>query len=192
MGIFNEFFKKEKPVFTGSRFGFGSGGGGGAAAVPPMFTVTGGNATSEGGGYKYFYFTSSGSLVVAKSPSSPTSTLPIDFMLIGEGGQGQSTGGGGGGAGAFIQKMDHDLPGIPTGGTTYPVTIGNTAAPVDSRATGASSSFRGLTAPGGGGAGPSSGSAGPGGGGGSRENGTGGPPGVDPYTSIDGSGNTPT
>ena len=28
MGIFNEFNKKEKPVFTGSRFGFGSGGGG--------------------------------------------------------------------------------------------------------------------------------------------------------------------
>ena len=29
MGIFNEFFKKEKPVFTGLKFGFGSGGGGG-------------------------------------------------------------------------------------------------------------------------------------------------------------------
>lgn len=28
MGIFNEFNKKEKPVFTGSRFGFGSGAGG--------------------------------------------------------------------------------------------------------------------------------------------------------------------
>ena len=28
MGIFNEFTKKEKPVFTGLRFGFGSGGGG--------------------------------------------------------------------------------------------------------------------------------------------------------------------
>ena len=26
MGIFNEFNKKEKPVFTGSRFGFGAGG----------------------------------------------------------------------------------------------------------------------------------------------------------------------
>ena len=30
MGIFNEFFKKEKPVFTGLKFGFGSGGGGGS------------------------------------------------------------------------------------------------------------------------------------------------------------------
>ena len=37
MGIFNEFNKKEKPVFTGLRFGFGSraAGGGGAAAVSP-------------------------------------------------------------------------------------------------------------------------------------------------------------
>ena len=34
MGIFNEFFKKEKPVFTGLKFGFGSGGGGGGAAGP--------------------------------------------------------------------------------------------------------------------------------------------------------------
>ena len=25
MGIFNDFNKKEKPVFTGSKFGFGSG-----------------------------------------------------------------------------------------------------------------------------------------------------------------------
>ena len=29
MGIFNEFNKKEKPVFTGLKFGFGSGGSGG-------------------------------------------------------------------------------------------------------------------------------------------------------------------
>lgn len=31
MGIFNEFTKKEKPVFTGLRFGFGSGAAGGAS-----------------------------------------------------------------------------------------------------------------------------------------------------------------
>ena len=38
MGIFNEFFKKEKPVFTGiargvGGFGFGGGGGAGGAAL---------------------------------------------------------------------------------------------------------------------------------------------------------------
>ena len=39
MSIFRDFFRKEKPVFTGlargmGGFGFGSGGGGGAAAGP--------------------------------------------------------------------------------------------------------------------------------------------------------------
>mgnify|MGYP001263894322 CR=1 FL=1 len=192
MGIFNEFFKKEKPVFTGSRFGFGSGPSG--PSVPPTlgsFTVTGGNATSEGGGYKYFYFTSSGSLVIARTTA--LSTMSMDFMLIGEGGQGGSTGGGGGAAGAFIQKMNHQVPGIQDGsGSTLPVTIGDTSPPVADKATGADSSFRGLTAEGGGGGGGST-SAGPvgRGAGGGRENGPGSPPGIGAYTDIDGSGNTP-
>ena len=38
MSIFNEFFKKEKPVFTGLRFGFGAGGSGGGAAAAPLTT----------------------------------------------------------------------------------------------------------------------------------------------------------
>ena len=33
MGIFNEFNKKEKPVFTGLKFGFGSGGGDGGPSL---------------------------------------------------------------------------------------------------------------------------------------------------------------
>ena len=57
MGIFNEFFKKEKPVFTGSRFGFGSGGGGGPAG-PEAFTVSGASINPGGlvadNGYTYF------------------------------------------------------------------------------------------------------------------------------------------
>ena len=46
MGIFNEFFKKEKPVFTGSRFGFGSGG----AAAPVNTYVTRVLMVAGGGG----------------------------------------------------------------------------------------------------------------------------------------------
>ena len=57
MGIFNEFFKKEKPVFTGSRFGFGSGGGGGVAAAAPTVTLSsGGTITQPGNGYAYHHF----------------------------------------------------------------------------------------------------------------------------------------
>ena len=45
MGMFNEFFKKEKPVFTGitrgvGGFGFGSGGGGVSAGL--LQGITGG------------------------------------------------------------------------------------------------------------------------------------------------------
>ena len=41
MGIFNEFYKKEKPILTGLKFGFGSGGGGGAVPAPPeQFTYS--------------------------------------------------------------------------------------------------------------------------------------------------------
>ena len=56
MGIFNEFFKKEKPVFTGSRFGFGSGGGGAAAAGPSVVLSSGGTITQPGNGYAYHHF----------------------------------------------------------------------------------------------------------------------------------------
>ena len=40
MGIFNEFFKKEKPVFTGLKFGFGSGGSGGAAGPATQYGLS--------------------------------------------------------------------------------------------------------------------------------------------------------
>ena len=58
MGIFNEFFKKEKPVFTGSRFGFGSGGGagGGVDVASGPISASGGSKVPSGG-YIYHIFT---------------------------------------------------------------------------------------------------------------------------------------
>ena len=97
MGIFNEFFKKEKPVFTGSRFGFGSGGGGGGAPL----SVTGGNAVvtvadgGDGQPYQVHRFTSSGSLVVANKP------VTCDILCVAGGGGGGADIGGGGGGGGF-------------------------------------------------------------------------------------------
>ena len=41
MGIFNEFNKKEKPVFTGSRFGFGSGAAAVTTSIPTEITTRG-------------------------------------------------------------------------------------------------------------------------------------------------------
>ena len=45
MGIFNEFNKKEKPVFTGSRFGFGAGGSSGPSG--PAYMSASGGSTQE-------------------------------------------------------------------------------------------------------------------------------------------------
>ena len=45
MGIFNEFNKKEKPVFTGSRFGFGFGTSG--LTVSSEFAASGGRSLQD-------------------------------------------------------------------------------------------------------------------------------------------------
>ena len=84
MGIFNEFNKKEKPVFTGSRFGFGAGGGG--AADPGVGSATGGTKTT-GGSYNYHVF--------LRSTPEPTknftvtgAAMTVDYLVIGGGGSG--------------------------------------------------------------------------------------------------------
>ena len=59
MGIFNEFYKKEKPFFTGIARGFGFGGGAGDATTSPSapdIQATGGTTNTDGG-YKYHIYT---------------------------------------------------------------------------------------------------------------------------------------
>ena len=120
MGIFNEFFKKEKPVFTGiSRgvggFGFGSGGGGGTAAASPS-AVSGGDISAQpgGDGYTYHVFTSSGSLV------APANVTNCELLCVGPGGGGSQGNGssGGGGAGGVVHVTGHTLV-----AGTYTITI---------------------------------------------------------------------
>ena len=68
MGIFNEFYKKEKPFFTGIARGFGfggaSGGGGGAALHQKYGGLLLVEVNILTGGNKIHTFTSSGSLTV--------------------------------------------------------------------------------------------------------------------------------
>ena len=116
MGIFNEFFKKEKPVFTGSRFGFGSGGSAGIPNGP--FSASGGNVddTSNFPGYIVSVFTSSGSYTIEGS-----GTATVRYLAVGGGGGGiNGTEGscGGGGAGAYIDATAQISAG------TYPIVIG--------------------------------------------------------------------
>jgi len=122
MGIFNEFNKKEKPVFTGLRFGFGAsaGGGGGAAATPPLGASASGGVIHEyldptpGTKYRCHIFFNPGTFVVTDKDTAST----LDYLVVGGGGGGAGDNGGGGGGG-----------GVYSGSTTianrtYPVTVG--------------------------------------------------------------------
>ena len=99
MSIFNEFNKKEKPVFTGLKFGFGSG----QSAAGPGLSVSGGqvDGITPGNGWTYHTFTSSGSLVISGAAAAKNA----EFLIVAGGGGGGvanddgSDGGGGAGAG---------------------------------------------------------------------------------------------
>ena len=130
MGVFNQFFKKEKPIFTGSRFGFGSGAGGGAAAPVP-FQITGADITSETivGDHTVYKFSSSGSFEVVGGPGD------INFFFVGGGGRGAPgrNGGGGGGGMRWVvnDPADPNFPNTPTtpdyvdvSDGSYTVTVG--------------------------------------------------------------------
>ena len=166
MGIFNEFNKKEKPVFTGLKFGFGSGGGGGASG----FSATGGNKINapDGFTYHFFQYPNSDNLEVIG-----TETKPATILLIGGGGGGGIQHAGGGGAGALYVNPDYDIsPG------TYPVTIGvggaggSGAGAAGNGTAGGNSIFNDVTMLGGGGGGRmgTPGTAGGSGGGGGMDN----------------------
>ena len=119
MGIFNEFNKKEKPVFTGSRFGFGSGGGAAGDSGPSgALSLTGGSVNpgglQPGNGYTYHTFTSPGTLVVEGDPGT------VELFLIGGGGASGGGAGGGGGAGAVIYRTS-----VPVTAGSYPIVVGD-------------------------------------------------------------------
>ena len=123
MSIFRDFFNvKQKPVFTGSRFGFGSGGGGGAAAPsgPSAGTLaaTGGSVYTSGD-YKLHVFRSDNTpenFVV--SSAAPDAT--VEIMMIGGGGSGGPDQGSGGGAGGLVWTNNG---GIVISNGTYPVAV---------------------------------------------------------------------
>ena len=110
MGIFNEFFKKEKPVFTGSKFGFGGGSGGGGGPEP--FSASGGEKIISGSNI-YHVFISPDNFQV------DSGTNNIELLVVGGGGGtgGTYTGGGGGGG------VAHG-PSVSVSAGTYPVTVG--------------------------------------------------------------------
>ena len=137
MGIFNEFFKKEKPIFTGLKYGFGSGGGAGDAApsTPGILSASGGSEYTSGD-YKLHVFTFPNSATFEVSNAEPDAT--VEIMLIGSGGSGSPDQGSGGGGGGVVWTNNG---GIVISNGTYPVSISgasqddapNTGNPVNAR-----------------------------------------------------------
>ena len=132
MSIFNDFFKKEKPVFTGITRGiggFGFGGGAAAGGATPVsasggtkrtfgdytFHVFVGQPTIDGAGFPYTFSVTNG--------GEPNTTF--DLILVGGGGGGGddmpgSYGGGGGGAGGV-----RFIPELTLGNNPYPMVVGS-------------------------------------------------------------------
>jgi hypothetical protein len=127
MGIFNDFNKKEKPVFTGIARGIGgfaygagaAGGGGGPTSYgPPQGLVASGGIISEyedgASVYKAHIFTAPGTFTISSTGSYGST---VEYLVVAGGGGAGTGGGGGGGAGGMI-----------TG--TAPITTGNFAVSV--------------------------------------------------------------
>jgi hypothetical protein len=126
--MFDKWYKKEKPVFTGiSRgiggfsFGVPSAGGGGAlnkgsgsASGATLSPLADGVASGD---FKFFGFTAPGNFQVTGNP------VYCDILVVGGGGGGAAApngnGAGGGGAGGVVL-----MPGIELAAGTYPVVVG--------------------------------------------------------------------
>ena len=120
MGIFNEFNKKEKPVFTGSRFGFGFGTSG-IAQVSSTFVATGGQITpgsATANGYTYHVFDQANSPETFQVTDAGDNLGYIEVLIVGGGGGGANRGGGGG-AGGVVYKTYQ-----VTATATMPVSVG--------------------------------------------------------------------
>lgn len=116
MGIFNEFYKKEKPFFTGIARGFGFGGGSSSSGGGGAFSASGGDiadGVTPGNGYAYHTFSSSGSFVISGEGSKN-----VECLIVGGGGVADFASGGGGGGGIAY------IPSIPLSAGTYAVTVG--------------------------------------------------------------------
>ena len=118
--MFNNWHKKEKPVFTGvtrGLGGFGFGGGGGGAN---KMEASGGTTFEPGDGFKYHIFTSSSSPGFAVSIAGPGE---VEYVIVGGGGGGGVRTGGGGGAGGFRSGTSTGLS-----ATAYPIVVGAAGA----------------------------------------------------------------
>ena len=129
MGIFNEFNKKEKPVFTGSRFGFGGRGSASAAVAgdpDSILVVLYQTLLRVALITEHTCFVDRGTtdFVVHSAPATAT----VDYLVVAGGGGGGRYGGGG--AGGLRSTIDQTGGGgslesaVPISAATYTITVG--------------------------------------------------------------------
>ena len=151
MGIFNEFYKKEKPFFTGITRGLGGFGFGAVSAAEPgeagaLSGASGGTLVSPNpGGYELRHFPTNANFAY----TSAGANAEIYVVAVGGGGGGGFSGGGGGGV-AYAYKLP-----VPSSPASYPIAIGGGG---ENGANGGNTAFQGhpvgtITANGGGGMG---------------------------------------
>jgi len=140
------------PFLASTRGTFGAQARfGGATAL-----IASGGVETTAGGYKIHTFNSNGTFTVTSAPPSAT----VDYLMVGAGGGGGATsrgncGHGGGGAGGLIYRTAEAITAgtyaivIGTGGTGC---INDSTTPKANALNGNNTTFKGLTALGGGGA----------------------------------------
>ena len=122
MGIFNEFNKKEKPVFTGitrgiGGFAFGTSG----LTVSSEFAASGGQITpgsATANGYTYHVFDQANSPETFQVTDAGDNVGYIEVLIVGGGGGGADRGGGGGAGGVTYKTYQI------TAAATMPVSVG--------------------------------------------------------------------
>lgn len=127
--MFNNWHKKEKPVFTGVTRGLGGFGfGGGGGAVAPNFQASGGTKQTQvstpEGTFTVHTFLSDGQFIIQTAEASKQ----LDLLMVGGGCPGENITnpsgivGGGGGGGVVLVK---NRAGLCQAATTYAVTVGD-------------------------------------------------------------------
>ena len=129
--MLHKFFKKEKPIFTGYRFGFGAAqpSGDSAGGGTGNFFIASGGTETTSGDYRIHTFNSDDTFQVTQTlAGSAPSANAMELLVVGGGGAGGSQsqdgplGGGGGGGLVYIPVSDNETIIDETG--TYPVVIG--------------------------------------------------------------------
>ena len=102
--MLDRWHKKEKPVFTGYWFGFGSSTGGDAGGSPSGIIATGGvisDYEDSGTYYRSHVFTATGEFDVTALATDASTPNNIAILAVGGGGGGGQHNAAGGGAGGL-------------------------------------------------------------------------------------------